>query len=112
MEIKITKRKQIYEIKNDMCWNFYWLYNGRIISDDGKCFRRFKFVVSFDIFDVMEFYDEDMNTPVSKSDMKNYADELAFSMTSYIKSFDDYQDFYDICKNSIEKYNNLFKYNI
>ena len=56
MEIKITKRTKLLEINNDMCHNFYYLVNGRFYNENKTAYRRFKFVIWFDIFDVDEYF--------------------------------------------------------
>ena len=49
MEIKITKRQKLLEINNDMCHNYYYLVHGRFYNDENTAYRKFKFVVWFDI---------------------------------------------------------------
>ena len=101
MEIKITKKQNLYEQHNDMVSNYYYLIHGRIISDDGTRFKKFKFVVHFDGYDL---YDAEM-------DKKEYLDELiGCCFIDYINSYNDCNYFFKICNESIEKYNKLVKY--
>lgn len=58
-EIKITKKEKICEINNEMCHNFYYLIHGRLYNQNKTRYKKFKFVIFFDIFDVMEFYEID-----------------------------------------------------
>ena len=53
---RITKRTKLLEINNDMCHNYYYLINGRINNADRSAYRKFKFVIWFDIFDVDDLF--------------------------------------------------------
>lgn len=104
--IELTNHKKIKEVNNSMCHNYYYLQHGRIYNADKTKFRRFKFVLWFDIFDVMEFYEKDA---VSKEDISWYASEIAWSYCEayegFIKSFDHCQAFFDWCNETINNYN-------
>lgn len=104
--VELTKREKLLEVNNDMCHNFYYLQHGRIYNADKTKFRRFKFVEWFDIFDVMEYFEKDS---VTKQEIDEFANEIAWSMCEMlkggIKSFDDCQIFYDMCNKTIEEYN-------
>lgn len=109
MEIKITKRKMLWHQCNDMCCNWYYDIYGRIISDDGKRYKKFNFVVSYDYMDIAEWAEPDSNewTAITKAMHREYLEELIFSFTDYINSFDDCKDFYELCKNSITHWNDV-----
>ena len=68
--------------------------------------RRFKFVFWFDIFDVMEYFEKDV---ITQKDLSEYANEIAWNtIETYkndIKSYNDCQEFYDWCNETIKKYN-------
>jgi hypothetical protein len=104
--VELTKREKLLEVNNDMCHNFYYLQYGRINNADQTKFRRFKFVFWFDIFDVMEYFEKDV---VSKQEINEFANEIAWCMSETakggIKSFDDCQAFYDWCNETINDYN-------
>lgn len=104
--VELTKREKLLEVNNSMCHNFYYLQYGRIYNADKTRMRRFKFVFWFDIFDVMEYFEQDS---VSKQEINEYANEIAWSTSetyqSGIKSFDNCQAFYDWCNETIVGYN-------
>lgn len=108
MDIKITKREKILEICNDMCWNFYYLVHGKLINDEGTKYKRFRFVVWFNAFDVQEFFDKDHFT---KSDVSEYLNVLIDAQLSNINSYDDCKYFYELCRESIENFNERHYYN-
>lgn len=104
--VELTTRKKIYEVNNSMCHNFYYAQYGRIYNAEHKRFRKFKFVLWFDIFDVMEYFEKDS---VTKREIAEFANESAWSMCeaskSLIKSYDDCQAFYDWCNETINDFN-------
>lgn len=104
--VELTTRNKLLEVNNDICHNFYYLQYGRIYNADKSQFRRFKFVLWFDIFDVMEYFEKDA---VSKQNIDEFANEIAWStietFQNGIKSFDNCQVFYDMCNETIENYN-------
>ena len=109
VDYKITKLMKIYEVNNDMVHNYYYVAYGKILNKDHTRCRKFKFVIWFDIFDVMEYYDKDR---VSKEDIRDYASELV-SNNSYLLNINDYDDikhlkeFYEYCRETIEDYNRI-----
>ena len=106
MEIKITKRKLWQEVNNAVCHNYYFAYWGRIYNDDKTKYKRFSFILSFDVFELQEHYC-DSDSEITKEDIQEYADELAYSLTDTIKGYDDCKEFYDMCNMSIENYNKM-----
>ena len=89
MEIKITKRTKLLEINNDMCHNFYYLVNGRFYNENKTAYRRFKFVIWFDIFDVDEYFNYKLGRLEWRSlrfdtkviDKENYQGNAVFNYT-------------------------------
>ena len=61
-EIKITKRSLLHEICNEKCHNWYYFIRGRIYDEQKTCYRKFAFIVFFDVFDVLEELDGDTYT--------------------------------------------------
>lgn len=104
MEIKITKRVKLHEVNNDMCHNFYFGVYGQIINDARTRFKRFHFVVWFDIFELFEFLGEEAKK-YTKQDLINYVDELSVWYTDLIHSYDNCKEFYEECNRSIDNYN-------
>ena len=118
MEIKITKREKLYEMNNEMCHNFYYLVHGRFISDDKTAYRKFKFVIWFDIFDVDEFFCDDENDElndilITKDMINEYLNECIWAMVSIVSDYNNenqLRNFYEMCNNSIQRYNEIAKY--
>ena len=106
MNIKITKRETIYTQYNDMVSNEYWLVYGKVYNQDKTLSRKFKLVVMIDLFDVMEYFEK--NT-ISEKNKKEYVDIITESYTSYINSFDDMKEFYNVCNETIINFNNFIK---
>lgn len=106
--IELTTHKKIGEVNNSMCHNYYYVQHGRIYNAEHKRYRKFKFVVWFDIFDVQEWADKDF---VTNKDVAECASEFAWgcveSNSDLIKSYDDCQAFYDWCNQTIKDYNRL-----
>lgn len=105
MEIKITKRTLAYEVNNDKVHNYYYYVQGHMYNDDNTKYKKFRFIVSFDVYDLADFYDKDVFT---KNDILNYVNEMSFCcFTDYIKTYDDCKYFHELCKQSIENYNKI-----
>lgn len=104
--VELTKLEKVLEVNNSMCHNYYYVQYGRIYNAEHKKFRRFKFVIWFDIFDVYEFHDKEV---VTKADIVECAREYAWatyeSQAYLIKSFDNCRAFYDWCNETIEDFN-------
>lgn len=106
--VKITKRTLLHEMNNSMCHNFYFLVNGHIRNSDDTRYRKFRFVVWFELDDVAEFYDL---YKVGKADVMNYLDECISCNVDTISSYDNVSCFYDFCRESIEHWNELVRAN-
>ena len=104
MEIKITKKEKLQEINNEMVHNFYYLVYGRIYNDDNTKYKKFKLVLFFDVFDVQEYFEQDFYT---KDNIKNFVDALIDSYTSLITDYNKTQYFYEICNDTIKRYNKI-----
>ena len=106
--VELTTHKKLLEVNNSMCHNFYYLQHGRIYNADHTRFRKFKFVEWFDIFDVMEYFEKDV---VSKQEIAEFANEIAWSTSETfkngIKSYDDCKEFYELCNKTINDYNGV-----
>ncbi len=109
---KITKINKLLEINNDMTHNYYYIAYGKIYNNEHNKFRKFKFIVYFDIFDLQEYFEKDV---ISKEDIKNYANDYIFGeclnyqldddCTYY--SVDRLKKFFQFCCKTIENYNNI-----
>ena len=105
--IEITKSKKLLEVNNSMCHNFYFLYYGRIYNKDKTRMRKFKFVEWADINDICDYLDKEY---VTDKDIRYVMSEYAWNTCDdkaarLINSFDDCQEFYDWCNETIKKYN-------
>lgn len=111
VDFKITKTQKLKEVNNSMCHNYYYIVYGRIYNESKTKYKKFKFVVWFDIFDLQEYFEKDI---IYKEDIKNYVDDLIFGAScayiDNIKSFDDekgLKKFYEYCNETIEEYNKI-----
>lgn len=111
VDYKITKVHKLYEVNNEKCHNYYYLIYGRIYNKEKTKYRKFKFVVWFDIFDLQEYFEKDI---IYKEDIKNYVDDLIFSTVySYLHNMKNYdnekglKEFYNYCNETIINYNNI-----
>ena len=112
MEIKVTKRTLLWHQSNDMCCNWYWKVQGRIINDSGTRYRKFLFIVHYDYDDIAEWFepDNDICPAITDKMHKEYLDELIWaSYTDFIKSYDDCKQFYSLCRESIERWNDIVR---
>ena len=100
--VKITKTSKLLEVNNDMVHNFYYLVHGRIINENKTKYKKFRFVLFYDVFELQEYFE----TVVITKDMeKEYRDYLIFNMVDTIKSYDDTKYFYELCNDTIKNYN-------
>ena len=102
MDIKINKTEKLLEVNNDMVHNFYFLIKGRMYNDSKTESKKFKFVIWFDVFEVLEYFESDS---YSESDLYDFLNDLTANELSLIKSYNDCQDFYNRCHQSIDKFN-------
>lgn len=111
MEIKVTKRTKLQEVNNDMCHNWYYLVNGKIINDEKTRQRRFKFVVWFDVEDVFENISEERDH-YTKEDVNECLDMCIFCYVDMIRGYETEQckDFFEACNDSIKHWNEISRY--
>lgn len=103
--VEYTKISKIREVNNDMVHNYYYLYHGRIYNKEHTRYRKFKLVLYFDVFDVMEQFDKDF---INSNDVREYAKELVSSCYYDFKSYNDTEGlkkFYKMCNDTIKEYN-------
>lgn len=105
--IEITKSKLLDDGFNSMEGHYwYYLYYFRIYNEDKSKYVRYAFVVNFDGEDFAEFNYDDEREVCYDYKPKDYADELASSFIyAYKFSYENHDEFFDACKDSIEKYN-------
>lgn len=107
MEIKITRKQKLFNVGNEWCdYVNYWLINGRIYNDDHTMYRKFKFVADCNFS--CDGYDPKTGEIRTESEL---LEDLIFSYTDTIRSFDNCTDFYDLCNQSIMSFNGIFKAN-
>ena len=110
-DITITKRRLLWEQCNDMCHNYYYVVYGKIYNkpkeNEYRRFRRFKFVEWIDVFDLQEYYEN--KEYITKEDRLEFLDILTFSRTGLIKSYNDVDDFYNDCAETIRNYNKAIR---
>lgn len=107
---KITKMQLIKEVNNSMCHNYYYLVNFRLFSEDNMHYKKGKFVLWFDIFDLQEYYIDEGEElrAITKEEIKQYASEIAVNtLETYYKSYKNTSDLYEYCNNTIEDYNRV-----
>lgn len=107
--IKITKTSKLLEVNNDMVHNFYYLVHGRIINENRTKYKKFRFVLFYDVFELQEYFEtKDNETVVITKDMeKEYRNYLIFNMVDTIKSYNDTKYFYELCIDTIKNYNKV-----
>lgn len=109
VDFKITKRKKILEINNDMVHNYYYLIYGKIYNEDKTRYRKFKYVEWFDIFDVQEYFEN--KKYITENDIKEYLNILENTYLLNIKHYNDtknLKEFYDYCNETIKHYNDIY----
>ena len=92
VNFEYTKINKIYEVNNDMVHNYYYIYYGRIYNKEHTRYRKFKYVEWFDIQDVMEYFDKDVNEYVKNShdNIMNYLlNEVLFNYEGANEIIDD-----------------------
>lgn len=107
MKIKITQKRKLLEVNNDMAHNYYYEIKGRFYNDDNTKYKRFSFVLWFDIFDLMEYFEKDY---INENDIKDYLSNLSYSYLDMINSYEEAKEFYKFCNESIDNYNKIARY--
>lgn len=103
MEIKITRKQELYKQCSDMVSNYYYLIYGRIINNDNSKYKKFRFIIKFDGYDLADYFEEE------KVNISLYLDILIEGFISAINSYEDTDYFYNMCINSIQQYNEMAK---
>lgn len=101
--VKITKTSKLLEVNNYMVHNFYYLVHGRIINENKTKYKKFRFVLFYDVFELQEYFETD--DKITKDMEKEYRDYLIFNMVDTINSYDDTKYFYELCNDTIKNYN-------
>ena len=114
-EVKITKRQLLRHDNNEMVTNWFYLVHGRIYNDEDTMYKRFRFVVWIDGEDLW-FYDGENTTNTDDEEnwsfvpLDEYLNYYAIpSFTDYIKDFDDCDEFYEVCNDSIRNWNEKWR---
>lgn len=120
MKTKITKRTKLLEINNEMCHNFYYGIWGRFYNEDETRYRKFRFVVFFDIFDIDEYfnYDDENDEWIEVETItdEQFDEYIDVCTDCFLSMVDDYnnekqlQNFYEACNDSIIRYQDIAKY--
>ena len=87
-----------------MCHNFYYLIHGRIINDEKTRYKKFKFVLFFDAFDIQEYFEQEYYT---KDNIKDYINALIDGYIGIIQDYNNTRDFFITCNQTIERYNKI-----
>lgn len=110
---KITKIQKILEVNNDMAHNYYYLIYFHLQNEDKTKYKKGKFVIWFDIFDLQEYYLEENEElrGITQEEIKQYAVEIAISdLECFYKSYEDTKELQDFCNQSITDYNRIANY--
>lgn len=107
--IDVTKRVKWLEVNNDMCHNYYYLVYVRIYNANKTRYRKAKFVVWFDAEDVAEWANpESDNCTYTQEGIESLLDNEIANTCDLIKSYDDTAEFYDYCRQTIERFNSVY----
>lgn len=102
--MEITKINRLLEVRNDMVHNYYYLVYGRLYNEDKTMYKKFRFVIMFDAFDVQEYFDRDFFT---KEDLKQFAKDYAYNFIDCNYSgYESFTNFVKECNKTIDEYNN------
>lgn len=110
---KITKIQKILEVNNDMAHNYYYLVYFHLQNEDKTKYKKGKFVIWFDIFDLQEYYLEENEElrAITQEEIKQFASELAVNdLECFSKSYEDTKELQDFCNQTIADYNRIAKY--
>lgn len=107
IDFEITKKQKILEVNNEMCHNYYYLIYGRLYNENKTKYKKFKYILFFDIWDLLEYYEKDF---VTQEEIKNYIEAIENPYLTSIRNYDDVkniENFYKFCNETIDNYNNL-----
>lgn len=107
IDFEITKKQKILEVNNEMCHNYYYLIHGRLYNENKTKYKKFKYILFFDIWDLLEYYEKDF---VTQEEIKDYIEAIENPYLTSISNYNDIkniENFYKFCNETIENYNNL-----
>lgn len=107
IDFEITKKQKILEVNNEMCHNYYYLIYGRLYNENRTKYKKFKYILFFDIWDLLEYYEKDF---VTQEEIKDYIEAIENPYLTSISNYNDIkniENFYKFCNETIENYNNL-----
>lgn len=108
---RITKTKLLDSGFNCMAGHYWsYIYYFRIYNEDGKRYYKYAFIVDVTGEDLDELrYDEETDSYMDSYTPKDCADELASAfLGTYRFSYEEHDEFFEACKESIERYNRRF----
>lgn len=106
-QFEITKIEKIGETNNEMEHHYWYLVHLRIINKEHTKYKKFRFVVDFDAFDIQEYFEQDFYT---KQNLNVYTNELASNVVySYLKDdiYNNCNELIEYAQNTINKYNSI-----
>ena len=98
---KVTKTKLLKYVNNDMTTCWYYLVYCRVYNQDNTRYKKAKFVLHIDLFDILEYFESDY---YNASKLKEYLYTIAYGVIDFVK-YDKFVDFIDFCNDTINKYN-------
>ena len=99
--LKITKKTLLKEVRNDMVSGFYHLINFRIYNEDKTRYRKGRYVLWTEYFDILEFYNLESFT---KENLENYLNEISYLVVEpMVNNVDGLMKW---CNQTINLYNN------
>ena len=107
IDFEITKKQKILEVNNEMCHNYYYLIHGRLYNENKTKYKKLKYILFFDIWDLLEYYEKDF---VTQEEIKDYIEAIENPYLTSISNYNDIkniENFYKFCNETIENYNNL-----
>lgn len=107
MDIKITKKEILQEMNNDMTTYKKYLVYFKLLDDTKKFSRKGHFIQVVYHDDLFEFADADRLTEKQQKEITN--EILIDTIYSYCQNFEDTNDLYNFCNNTIKEYNNSIK---
>lgn len=101
MDIKITRKVLIGKCGGVWCDHINsYLIHGRIVSDDEKYFKRFKFVANVNFS--MDGWDEENQCDYTETEI---LESVIDGFLNLINGYDNCEDFYNLCNDSIVAWN-------
>lgn len=98
--IKITKKTLI---KKGMFNYKFFLINGRIYNLLKTHYKRFRCIISFDENDLYDYFEKER---ITLNEKQEFMQELICVNTFLINAYDDTDEFYASCRESLINFNN------